>query len=203
MKVLTAVKMPHYLLYDKAANANQVIDATAGNGKDTLFLARYTSPSCKVLAFDIQKQALINAEQLLRSHNLERKVQFINDSHVRIADYCLPPVDIIMYNLGYLPGGEHTITTLTETTLAAVQASLNLLAPGGLISIAAYLGHSEGQREADALKRYLETIPQTEYSVACWQMVNQINRPPILYVIEKLRGNWDERTPPHEDKGNN
>ena len=185
MKVLTAVKMAHYLLQDKLAGTRLVVDATAGNGNDTLFLALNTPPDCRILAFDVQQDAITKTKQLLQVQGLVEKVQLILDSHVHITDYCPFPPDVIMFNLGYLPGGIHSITTTAETTVSAVQASLGILVTGGIITIAAYHGHSEGQRELETLRSFLERIPQETYTVACWQMINQKNRPPILYIIEK------------------
>lgn len=194
MKPLTAVKMAHTILQFKLETAERIIDATAGNGNDTLFLARYSLPNTVIQAFDIQPAALSKTRLLLETHGVLHKVNCILDSHANMLKYNNQPVDIIMFNLGYLPGAQHRLTTTTETTLAAVQAGMGLLAVGGIMTIAAYPGHQEGQRELEALHSYLEDLPQSDFTVGNWRMVNQINRPPVLYIIEKLRGDVNERT---------
>jgi len=192
MKAFTAVKMAHFLIKDKLAAAERVIDATAGKGNDTLFLARHSPPTAIIHAFDIQQTALDKTRQLLEEYGLSDKVNLILDSHTNILHYGTQPADIIMFNLGYLPGATHCITTTKESTLEAVRASMDLLAVGGILTIAVYHGHPEGQQELEALHCFLENIPQISYSVASWQMINQINCPPVLYVIEKLRGDARE-----------
>lgn len=194
MKALTAVKMAHFILKGRLETAERIIDATAGNGKDTLFLAENSLPNAAIQAFDIQQAALDTTRRLLEKHGLIHKVNLILDSHSNLLKYGDQPVDIIMFNLGYLPGAQHWLTTTAETTLTAVQAGMELLTAGGIITIAAYHGHQEGQRELEALQSFLESVPQSGYTVGNWRMVNQINRPPVLYVIEKLRGDIRERT---------
>lgn len=202
MKILSAVKMAHFLLKGRLATADAVIDATAGNGQDTLFLALHTPDNTIIRAFDIQQDALDKTQKVLEAHSLANKVKLVLDSHANMAKYCMEPADIIMFNLGYLPGGTHTVTTITETTAEAVKAGLDLLKAGGIMTVAAYPGHPEGKRELASLQQILQNISQRSYTVACWHMVNQVNSPPVLYVIEKLRGDLHERTPACQDKGN-
>jgi hypothetical protein len=93
-----------------------------------------------------------------------------------------------MFNLGYLPGGKHELTTKSETTLKAAGQIFELLVVGGLVSIVAYPGHPDGREEQVALHECLSTLSSKDYSVASWSMVNKKNNPPILYLIEKIRG---------------
>jgi hypothetical protein len=88
-----------------------------------------------------------------------------------------------MFNLGYLPGGDHSFTTRAATTVAALGRITGLLAPGGLITVVAYPGHPAGDEENAAVADYLARLPQETFTVAVWRMVNQRNRPPILYII--------------------
>ncbi|SDF09705.1 tRNA (mnm(5)s(2)U34)-methyltransferase [Sporolituus thermophilus] len=184
-QIVNAVKMAHALLLPKLKNAYNVIDATAGNGKDTLFLATNTPPDAVIWAFDIQQTALDKTQALLADHGQARKVKFILASHVHIADFVKSPVDAAMFNLGYLPGGDHTVTTMPNTTVAALNQLLALLKPTGIISIVAYPGHDMGRREELAVRSFLAALPQKLYTVACWQMVNQVNNPPVLYIVER------------------
>lgn len=187
MLTLSAVKMSHMLLGAKVANAKCVVDATAGNGKDTLFLALNTPEQCRIWAFDIQQQALSNAEFLLKKYELHKKVTFVLDSHANILNYVKEPVDIAMFNLGYLPGGTHDIVTEPESTIQALTNLISHSAVGGIISVVAYPGHPGGRDEHEAVREYLTSLPQRNYTVASWSMVNQINNPPVLYIIEKVR----------------
>lgn len=184
-QIVNAVKMAHALLLPKLKNAYNVVDATAGNGKDTLFLAINTPSEAVIWAFDIQQTALNKTKALLADHGQERKVKFILASHDQIANYVNSPVDAAMFNLGYLPGGDHTVTTMPDTTVAALNQLLTLLNPMGIISIVAYPGHDMGRREELALRSFLATLPQKLYTVACWQMINQVNNPPVLYIVER------------------
>jgi len=129
-----------------------VIDATCGNGHDTAFLASLV-PQGTVYSLDIQPQALEKARLLAPFPH----VVFLQQSHIDLPQ--TSNVKLIVYNLGYLPGGDKSITTQTETTIESVRKSLNLLVPGGAVTITCYPGHPEGARETEALSRYLSTLP--------------------------------------------
>ncbi len=188
MVALNAVPMAHQFIRPKLATASLVVDATAGNGKDTLFLAENSAATTAVWVFDIQQQALTKTEMLLSRHKLTDKVRLVLDSHANIADYIDQPVDAVMFNLGYLPGGDQAINTSPATTILAITQSLQLLAVGGVITIAAYPGYEHGRLECHAVHEYLTRLSQKDFTIACWSMVNQKNNPPVLYVIEKIRG---------------
>lgn len=187
MVVVNAVQMAHNFILDRLKTATLVIDATAGNGKDTLFLAKNSPPTTTIIAFDVQPQAIENTELLLKQHGYSHKVQLIVDSHDNLANYNNQPIDIAMFNLGYLPGGDHTLSTCPDTTIQAISQTLQLLTVGGLITVATYPGYEHGEREYQAVHQYLTGLKQQTFTVACWTMVNQTNSPPILYVIEKKR----------------
>lgn len=187
MAVVNATKMAHKFILPQLENATLVIDATAGNGNDTLFLAKNSSAETTVWAFDIQPQAIANTRLLLANHGYLNKVRLILDNHANITDYINQPIDIAMFNLGYLPGGDHSKNTCPETTLQAVERILQLLTVGGLLTIAAYPGYEHGKTENVAVHQFLTTLPQQAFTVASWTMINQVNSPPVLYVIEKRR----------------
>ncbi|HWR45221.1 class I SAM-dependent methyltransferase [Sporomusa sp.] len=187
MEVANAVVMAQRLLRPKLVTAILVVDATAGNGNDTLFLADNTPNTTVVWAFDIQTQALTKTQELLTNHELDYKVHLVLDSHAHIPKYINQPVDAAMFNLGYLPGGDHAISTSSDTTIQAIAQTLQLLAADGLVTIAAYPGYEHGRLELQAVHEYLTSLSQKMFTVACWSMVNQKNSPPVLYVIEKIR----------------
>ncbi len=160
------------------------IDATAGNGKDTLILSDAVGPEGWVYAFDIQKEAIkkLSIETEKFKH---KNIYPINDGHENLDKHVKEPVDIVTFNLGYLPGGDHEIVTTEKTTLIALKKSLSLLKRPGLISIVSYTGHLGGPEENEALKQYLKSLNQQEYNVISYRLINQINNPPELIAIEK------------------
>lgn len=182
-----AVQAAQDVLLPYLGQARCVLDGTAGNGRDTLFLARHIPNDAIVWSFDIQKAALAVTHDLLAQHELTAKVRLIHDSHAKLADYVDKPIDAAMFNLGYLPGGSHDLATQTESTVAAVSQTAQLLSPGGIMTIVAYPGHPAGYQENESLAAVLSALPQRLFSVACWQMLNQINCPPVLYAVEKRR----------------
>lgn len=152
-----------------AGTPRLAIDATAGNGHDTVFLAALLGAGGEVAAFDIQPQALAATAARLRAHAASAtlpalaKVRLIDASHAEMLD-ALPPqwrgaVCAATFNLGYLPGGDKTCVTLAESTLVALEATLQLLAPGGLLSVLCYRGHAEGGTETAAIRNWLATLP--------------------------------------------
>jgi threonine dehydrogenase-like Zn-dependent dehydrogenase len=163
-----------------------------GNGYDTLFLARHTPDKASVWAFDIQAAAVANTKRLLAEHALGEKVRLVEDCHSRVNRYVQQPIDIAMFNLGYLPGSDHSITTSAATTVEALQQIFVLLAVGGLVSIVAYPGHLPGREEHEAVHCLLKKLPQSHFTVGHWQMVNQKNHPPEMYLVEKVKGGKHE-----------
>jgi len=122
------------------------IDATCGNGHDTLFLSKL----CTVIGLDIQTQAIQNTEALLESHGVTAVLERIDHQNIDSIPLPLAP-RLIVYNLGYLPGGDKSVTTLTKTTLISLEKALHLLADDGAISIVCYPGHEEGKLEEEEL----------------------------------------------------
>ena len=166
------------------------IDATVGNGNDTLFLCQ----NCRfVYGFDIQKEAIDNTRDLLRNKGLNN-FEFFERSHAEM-DLCVKEkADLIVFNLGYLPDGIKTVTTETETTLKAVEKALTLLKKDGLLSIMMYWGHEEGKREREALLRYAAELDGREFHCVYLNTVNQSNNPPeILLITRKRKQNEKEK----------
>lgn len=163
------------------------IDATAGNGHDTLFLARQVGVNGKVFGFDIQQQAIETAQSKLQSKQVADITRLFQLSHHKM-EQCIPidfhgKVKAIMFNLGYLPGSDKSIITQTDSTLAALEQSLNLLDKSGLITIAAYPGHSGGDAETKAIRQWLEQLDSDQYSVKTIYSSDK-DIAPRLYVIQ-------------------
>jgi len=139
------------------------IDATAGNGHDTLFLARHIGSQGQIFAFDLQKKAIDNTHQRLKEANLNDHTRLFCAGHEQMQKYIPAPlvgkVNLIMFNLGYLPHADKSIITNKNTTIQALDAAIQLIAPGGCISILAYPGHAGGATETEAIILWLEKLP--------------------------------------------
>ena len=164
-----------------------VIDATCGNGYDTLFLRSKVGDKGKVFGFDIQKIALDNTLNLLKENNVESGVILNLDSHSELDKYVKEEVKAVVFNLGYLPKGNHEIMTTPETTIVAIEKSLELLSEDGIIAVIIYHGGDSGFHERDELIKYFERLNNKKFSVLMHNFINQINYPPILVVIEKKK----------------
>lgn len=161
-----------------------VIDATCGNGKDTAFLAQL--PCSKIYAIDKQAQALAHAKEFCKKNlsvELFEKVCFIEGCHSRFPEEIIPgSVKLVVYNLGYLPGGDKSITTFTPTTLSSIQNALKLIVPGGAISITCYPGHSEGKEEEDQILEMTAKLLPTEWSCCHHVWHNRQDAPSLLLI---------------------
>lgn len=162
------------------------IDATCGNGHDTLFLAETVGPHGSVLAFDVQAVAITNTRNKLADAGVLTRVALTQAGHENLVHLLDRDVDAVMFNLGFLPGGEHEIKTSAETTVTALQTVMTWLAPQGIITLVVYTGHDGGNVEYDAVRNYLSTLPQREFTVLEYQFINQINNPPLLLAVTRL-----------------
>ena len=162
-----------------------VVDATMGNGHDTLMLCEAVGPEGRVYAFDIQQDAVKETEKLLKSQGVYERATLINAGHEHMKDYVTGPVNAVVFNLGWLPGGDHSITTHWETTSRAVQAALELLGTGGVLVICAYPGHEEGNRERRELAGFLSDLDNRVYNVLRQQFLNANTGAPECFVVQK------------------
>ena len=171
------------VICEKYANKEKTaIDATCGKGHDTLWLAERFG---RVYAFDIQEKAAEATRQLVKSRGFQN-VKVINDSHEKMAEYVHEKVKLVMFNLGYLPGGDKEIVTETASTLKAIEAALSLLEKDGLVCITMYPGHPQGAREKAALIRMAAGLDKSQYHCVRTDMVNQSEgAPEILFITLK------------------
>ena len=158
-------------------------DFTMGNGYDTLFLSRTVGENGKVYAFDIQPAAAENTRRRLVEANAPLNYTLINDSHHRLKEYIKEPIKAGMFNLGWLPGGDKSVTTLRETTLAALRDAISILAPDGIILVAVYPGHAEGETEGELIGEYLQTLDRHKYCCAKFRIINSPSSS-YFYIIE-------------------
>lgn len=170
------------LLAQTVQKGDTVIDATAGNGHDTHFLATLTGDAGKVYAFDIQQPAIDATRERVREF---QHVELIKDSHAKISEYVTSAISAAVFNLGYLPKGDHSIITKAQSTLAAISQCLELLQENGVLLIVIYSGHDGGSEERDAVMEYVQNLPQISYDVLQYGFINQQHSPPFLVAIEK------------------
>lgn len=181
----SAVHLAQVLIAEKLKRGHVAVDATAGKGNDTFFLARQVGPTGKVFAFDIQETALALTASLLNRHDLSGRVELICAGHEKLLEYVRCKVDTVMYNLGYLPGGDQSVTTGPETTIASLNAALGLLNRGGRISLVVYTGHPGGREEYEAVEKYASSLDSLEYRVIRINFLNRAANAPVLIMIEK------------------
>lgn len=127
------------------------VDATMGNGGDTAFLCKLVGKTGHVYAFDVQQEALDRTAARLEEAGMRSRATLILAGHETMRDHVPVSPRVVMFNLGWLPGAEHVVTTKTETTMQAAEAALDLVLPDGFVSICIYPGHEEGARELHAL----------------------------------------------------
>ena len=165
------------------------VDATVGNGFDTLFLAHRVGKTGRVLGFDVQKMALNNASELIRFSGKLDRVRLVLGCHSGLARVLMgyPSVDAAMFNLGYLPRGDHRIVTRPSTTIPAISALIDRLSKNGRISILAYRGHPEGPEEYEAIAKFLSGLSEEIVSVRELAGSSDSGTAPRLFLIQRQR----------------
>lgn len=170
------------------------VDGTAGNGHDTLFLARLVGARGLVHAFDVQPRALARTAERLAAQGLEERVALHGRGHEELAAVLASQgawpsrITAAMFNLGFLPGSDRSVTTRSETTLTALEALLPLVVPGGIVSLHVYAGHPGGADEAAALDRRLAELDWNRWRVARYELVNKPRNPERLLLLLRLPG---------------
>ncbi|MDF1861598.1 MAG: class I SAM-dependent methyltransferase [Verrucomicrobiales bacterium] len=181
-RFLRATGFAHRLIRERLQTGDVAVDATAGNGHDTAFLATCVGDSGKVFAFDIQEEAIRATGE--RCANFPQ-VELIHAGHEQMDLHVSEPVKAVMFNLGYLPNGDKSKITEVETTIIAIRTSLRLLARGGLLTCILYRGHIGGEAEAEAVESELCGLDQDVYTTIRYEFLNQRNSPPALMAVEK------------------
>lgn len=177
----------HHFIRQQVRPGDLCIDATMGNGGDTELLCRLAGPTGQVLAFDIQEQALIHTQKRLRESGMPDNYRLILDSHSHMEQYAdEASVSCIVFNLGYLPGGDHALATHASTSIPAMEQGLLLLKKGGLMSLCIYSGGDSGFAERDALLPWLKRLDPQKYLVVLSSYYNRPNNPPIPVLIHRL-----------------
>ncbi len=176
----------HFLIENSYKDKENIIfvDATAGNGLDTLFLCSLFKNNGFVYAFDIQEDAINNTRKLLDS-NLYSNYELIVDSHENVLEYIKDKqIDAALFNLGYLPNSDKAIKTNYITTINAIKNIMSRLKKYGRIYICAYILHDNGE-EAKYILDFISSLSKKEYNVIQLKLLNKENSPPEIYIVEK------------------
>ncbi len=198
-RITASLTFLQHVLAEALCPGDLAVDATVGNGHDTALLARLVGPSGLVHGFDVQAEAIESAGRLLAAAGLAERVRLHAQGHERLAEI-LPQTDhgraaAVVFNLGYLPGGDETRTTRPETTLAALDASREILAPGGVIALACYSGHAGGAEETQAVAAWCRSLPFAGWRVARYELINKPGGPIVAVIAHKLPKVAPAKTP--------
>lgn len=182
------VKTVRYLLQECIQKAKVIIDATCGAGHDCLFLAQNAPQDAQIVAFDIQSIALEKTAELLEEHRVRQRVNLNLDNYINFKSYISNKIDLIIFNLGYLPQADKDITTQVDDLAAALPSMLMQLNCQGVICIVSYIGHTAGRKEYLWLESYLPELSNKEFNVGKYMLFNHNNSAPIVYIIERVKG---------------
>lgn len=189
MARLSLTAQAQQIIAARLSKGDAVIDATLGNGHDALFLAQCVGVTGFIFGFDVQAQAIANTQQLLSQLVEQPFIQCMQSSHADMLD-CIPEafqggIKAIMFNLGYLPGADKSCITQADSTLAALNAAINLLAKGGVLTVMVYPGHAGGDLEAQAVAQWLCGLDANCFKVECIASQSDKSTAPRLFVIDK------------------
>ena len=187
MKNYQITEWCHHFIKEHVQRGDCCIDATAGNGNDTQLLCELVGENGKVLAFDIQEMAVKHTKERLEKAGLINRAEVLLESHINMKQYVREnSVSCIVFNFGYLPGGDHNLATKGETSIQAIHQGLNLLKKGGMMSLCIYSGGDSGFEERDAILEELKKLDTKQYLVVLSSYYNRPNHPPIPVLIIKL-----------------
>ncbi len=180
-----AVPLAHYFLCERLRPGDRAVDATCGNGNDTLLLARLVGAEGRVWAFDIQPEALEVTSRLLHEHGCHSQVQLTAMGHESLAEVVNEPLRAVVFNLGFLPKGDKGCITLPETTVTALGQAADLLQPGGLLLAALYPGHAGGDDESLAVEQWAAALAPNLFNVWQHRQMNRSGAAPYLVMVER------------------
>lgn len=185
-KHFSALNIIHRVISEKVQPGDICIDATAGRGNDTLFLAKLVGETGHVTAFDIQQDAIDSTRELLAANGMSGRADVLLKSHSEMDEVAEEnTVSCITFNFGWLPKGDHNVFTNKSTSIPAIEKGLKLLKSGGVMTLIIYYGRETGFEERDALLEYLPTIDSSRFTVIEMPFVNRPNCPPIPILILK------------------
>lgn len=179
------VGLHKHFIMEHLREGDVAVDFTMGNGNDTLFLSKAVGESGRVYAFDIQEDAITSTREHLVANGAPENYTLICASHHRVKEFVSGPIKAGMFNLGYLPrSGRKAVTTMRETTMPAVEAALELLAPDGVLIVAIYPGHEEGALEGEMLREYFKGLSKYRICPSEFKILNSPTSP-YFFLVEK------------------
>ncbi|USS87327.1 methyltransferase domain-containing protein [Fructilactobacillus hinvesii] len=184
MKLQSALNFSHTLLEQIVQPGDVVVDATAGMGHDSLKLAQLVGPRGHVYSFDIQAPAVSATKNRLQEAGYHNAT-VVQLGHEHLDQVVTTPIKSAIFNLGYLPTGDHQIITQPVTTITALQKCAELLQPTGAIIVVCYYGHPGGVSEKEQVLEWAQQLPQQSFNVLQYQFINQVHQPPFLLAIQK------------------
>ncbi len=189
MKLERILPFARTLLEKAVIPGSLAVDATVGNGHDTVLLAGLVGATGTVYGFDVQQEAIDNTKKRLEEQHIQGRVQLFHQSHADVTEV-IPKeqhgkITGAIFNLGYLPGGNKEIVTKPDSTIKAIQGLISIMAPEAILVLVIYHGHPEGAVERDDLLDFVETLDQKLVHVLRYQFMNQQNNPPFIIAIEK------------------
>jgi len=177
-------EMAHDLLAQVLSPGDLAVDATCGRGKDTLFLARQVASEGHVYAFDIQEEAIVATRRLLVENQVLSSVTLYQTGHENMASHVPAGLKGVLFNLGFLPGGDKEVITCAESTVLAVDAALKLLAPGGMLTVVCYPGHAGGDTEKELVEEKIKSLPAALWRTGGFSLINKKSAPCLFYVLK-------------------
>ena len=182
----TAVSLTHDFLRQNLLPGGFFVDATCGNGGDTEFLCRLAGPGGRVLALDLQQQAVDNTNARLAAAGLSDIGRAVQADHANLAQLVeAGSADGVVFNFGYLPGADHSLFTTPKSSLPAVEAALAALRPGGILAACLYSGGPNGDGEKNALLEFFRALPIREYTVLVCEFANWAPTAPLPCFVRK------------------
>lgn len=187
MKNYQITEWCHHFIKSHVKSGDVCIDATAGRGNDTQLLCELVGETGKIIAFDIQEEAVESTKARLEKAGVSNWAEVLLESHANMGKYAEEEsVSCIVFNFGYLPGGNHAMATSKTSSIAAIHEGLRLLKKGGMMSLCIYRGGDSGFEEYDAILTELKALDSKKYLVVVSEYYNRPNNPPVPAMILKL-----------------
>lgn len=184
MAITKITELAHWIWKRYIPEGAHVLDATAGNGMDTEFLRELVGEGGLVYAMDIQEEAICRTRERIAAEK-RSNIRFISDDHRNLDLYIEESIGAAVFNLGYLPRSEHKVRTKAESSLEAMEKALEKLSAGGILSVAAYLAHDEGE-EYRRVRGFLAALDPKRYKVIEIDPINQSKFSPKLLICQKM-----------------
>lgn len=183
-QLFNAVALSHQLIKENVLPGMTVVDATCGNGGDTLFLAQTVGEEGSVFAFDIQPDAVKKTKVVLKKHGITNAEVFCV-GHEYMREFIKTNVDCVVFNLGYLPSSGSKIMTRPRTTVRALKAATEIIGEEGVIVVCSYVAHIGGKCEFRRIYRYLESLNREVFQTMLFEQPNAKKIAPKVLLIRK------------------